>query len=261
MKMVLDLYDEFKKFMGLNSILPALNPIIEKENSKSGETIPLAYVKVDEIKFPITNIHIREKLMNADDPLYIKMKLFHEFTHILDALILFKNYSKKEKITLLSTFSEYNASQNEMICGLGFENKHSITKISLENTLIPDQNDKITAELEYLRPMADATVIIDKDKDAYYNLSIVDYYQKYNIFEAKTMYYLGKKNVCMALSSKRLADITDQSYGIFSQQIRKIEKCLITRDFASLIMARQELWEMYTKYFINKDSVHLPMQI
>lgn len=257
---VLKCYNDYKIYVDLDdSIMPKLNPVIlEKEYDIHGKH-PLAYVNSDEILSPVVNLYINPLLKDYNERFQIA-KLFHEFTHILDGNTLFKDYSEKDFMHLMSTYSEYHASQIEVAYNIGFKNIHSFRKINLDKTFVFYENNKIKINEDYLHPMADALCIIDKSVNAYFELDVVEYYRNYSAFETKTMYYLGKRKFCDKFSLKRIPNITANNYGQFYPYIKKIEQCIEIKDYQNLISARKELWKFYTSYFSCKESFILPTE-
>jgi hypothetical protein len=220
---VFECYNNYKTFMCLNDdVLPKINPIIQKQEGKDG-WIPLAYVNADEVLLPIVNLYINPRLFDCPKQ-FQQAKLYHEFTHILDANTMFKDYKYRDLEALLSTYSEYHASQIELACNIGFKNVHSIRKINLEKTFVSNEKSTCKIQDDYLLPLVEACCIIDKPDDQYYNLSVYDYYGYYSAFEARTLYYLGKQQLCEKISIKKIANITESNYREFAPYIIEIKK-------------------------------------
>lgn len=257
---ILKYYEEFKQFMDLNSvIMPSINPIEEKTNNNENGKTPFAYINADEIKMPTVDLYYSPNLFLYSE-VFQKSKLFHEFTHILDANLIPIDFSYDEFRAIMATYSEYHASQIELACNIGFRNIHSFHKINLSKTFVINESKKIKIETDYLHPMADSLVIIEKDSNAYFNLSDYEYYLNYSVFEAKTMYYLGKKNFCAKYSITKNVDITDKSYGIFTPYIRRIEKLILEKEFSNLYQARKSLWNQYLNSFPYIHQELLPKE-
>lgn len=242
-----------------DDIMPVLNPIQESNNFSENGKIPLAYINSDEIRNRIVNLYYSSNLLMCP-VIFQKSKFFHEFTHILDANLISTNFSYDEFRAIMATYSEYHASQIELACNIEFRNIHSFHKINLSKTFVTYENRKIKIETDYLHPMADSLVIIEKDSDAYSNLPDYEYYLNYSVFETKTMYYLGKKNFCAKYSITKTADIIDKSYGIFTPYIRIIEKLILEKDYSQLYDARKNLWKKYLDYFSYKNKILLPKE-
>lgn len=256
---ILACYEEFKQYMDLkNTTMPTINPIEEKSiNGEEGKT-PFAYINADEIKMPTVDLYYSPNLFLYSE-VFQKSKLFHEFTHILDANLIPIDFSYNEFRAIMATYSEYHASQIELACNIGFRNILSFYKINLSKTFVINESKKIKIETDYLHPLADSLVIIEKDPNAYFNLSDYEYYLNYSVFESKTMYYLGKK-FCAKYSITKTADITDKSYGIFTPYIRKIEKLILEKEFSNLYQERKSLWKKYLDHFPYQNKYLLPKE-
>lgn len=255
---ILNCYEDFKNFMEVKQDdLPDLNPILVNTYKQNSGKSPYAYINEDEIgENPIKLYYSQELLPNCHQT-FQKAILFHEFTHILDGINFSSLYSGKELASIMATYSEYHAAQIELASKVGFRSIHSCYKMNLSKTFVYAQNQKIKIETDYLHPASDALTIIDESNDAYYNLNEYDYFLNYKTFEAKTMYYLGKKNFCQRYSLKKVPDLTSKWYGHFYPYIQEIEQCIINNKFNQLFVARKELWGKYISHFfyVNMDSL------
>lgn len=246
---ILKFYEEYKRYMDLeDGVLPNLNPILEDNNIIDS----LAHVNSDEIVLENANLYYSSKLLEYPEQ-FQKTKLFHEFTHILDYLSLSKEYYGEDLDKILSTYSEYHASQIELACNIGFRNIHAFHKINLDKTYVENETGKTKIQNDYLKPMADALVIINRPFDTYLNLSCEDYFGYFKNFEANTMYYLGKQNFCSRLSLKTIPNITRQNYLEFYPCITNIETCIKNKEFAKLPSLEKSLFNMFYKKYPNND--------
>lgn len=249
---ILKVYNDYQTYMNLDkNLMPLLNPI-NLDNNFDNNT-PLMYVISDELTSSIVNLYINPIIYTYNKRFQIA-KLYHEFTHILDAQIFSNEFKNKNFEHIMSTYSEYHASQVELSYNLNFRNIYSFRKINPDKTLIDYENEKISATYDYLKVMSDALIIIEKPSDAYYNLNYVEYYRKYSLFEAKTMYYLGKENLCSKVTYNRPVNITDKEYGKFAPFIRDIEQSIKQKDYKEIINARIKLWQFYTSFFTCKQK-------
>lgn len=248
-KFILQCYEEFHTFMKIKKgKLPQLNPVSFEVN----ETNSIAYVDLDIIQYPVTNIYYSVDFCKYQKE-YKKVKLFHEFTHIVDKIILSKDYNPKDLSIIMSTYSEYHASKIELMKNLGFKDVSSIHKMDLSATIVFNEQDKCSITTDYLQPLAEATIIISKPKLSYYNLSVKEYYLKYKKFMVNTMYYLGKKNLCRAISVKPHPDLTEEWYGEFYPFIHNIEKAILERKLDDIPQLEKELWNKFVDTFSFKD--------
>lgn len=256
---VLKCYDDYKVFIGLNDdIMPKLNPIILEQKDCVNNS--LAYVITDEITSLIANIYINPVLNDFKDRFKIS-KLFHEFTHILDYINFSSKYNEKDLLSIMTTYSEYHASQIEIAYNVGLKNIYNIRKFNLDKTFITYENRQIKIEEDYVIPIANVLKIIDKPFDTYNELSAVNYFKNYKIFETKTMYYLAKRNFCEKISLSKIPNLTDKFYNSFAPYIRKLEEYIESKDFDNLIIARKGLWHYYTTHFICKERYILPKEL
>lgn len=246
---ILSYYEEYKTYMDLNNdVLPQINPI-QSDNNIIND---FAHINSDEISDKNINLYYNSKIVNYSEH-FQKTKFFHEFTHVLDASQLLNKYDEENINAILSTYSEYHASQIELAYNIGFRNIHSFHKINLDKTYVEDEFGKTKIKNDYLKPLADATIIIDKDSSVYYNLSAEEYYKKYKAFETNTMYYLGKQNFCSKFSLKPVPSITKSSYGIFYPYVKNIEILIKNKDIDNLLIAKKELSAAFLKIYPNSE--------
>lgn len=227
--------------------LPIINPIINDD----GNAMILAYVNADEILQSTVNLYINSKLFTYDKK-YQKSKLFHEFTHIFDANKLLGNYPYKIMECLLSTYSEYHASQIELAYNIGAKSINTLPKIDIHKTYVAYENKVVEVSTDFLQPLADAICIIDKNRMAYFSLKPSEYYRKYLVFRTKSMYYLGKRGLCDMISMKQIPDTT-KHLKTFSSYIRKMEHCIKIKDFDGLLIAEKRLMAHFVECFPIKD--------
>ena len=212
-----------------------------------------AYINGDEIDNNPRNLYYNVNLNQKRED-FVKAILFHEFTHLLDEAVLSKQYFGKEYDIIMSTYSEYHASQIELACKVGFKNIHSLHKINLSKTIVPCEDKTQNIQDDYIQPMSDASIIIDKPQGYYYNLSAEKYYETYKIFSTKTMYYLGKNNFCKKFSQNKIADITASIYGEFYPLIHEIEKCILNKNYDNLQTLHNQLFNKFLSAYPLKDD-------
>ncbi len=246
---ILKFYEEYKLYMDLqDNVLPNLIPILENDNIID----TLAHINSDEITLETANLYYCSKLFNQSEQ-FQKAKLFHEFTHILDYINLFKCYNREDLDLILSTYSEYHASQIELACNVGFRNIHAFHKINLEKTYVATETGKTKIQNDYLKPIADALCIIDKPSNTYLKLSSKDYFAYFKKFEANTMYYLGKQNFCSKFSLKQVPNITRQNYLDFYPYVISIETCIKNKEFNKLPSLEKSLFGKFYEKYPNND--------
>ena len=253
---ILNCYKEYKLFMNIKEgVLPQIFPIThEQEHS-------LAHICEDDIGTEPMNIYYKDELFKYNET-YIKSILFHEFTHIYDGISLKSKVNDIQFSTFMALYSEYHASQIELLCNLGYKNIKSIKKIDLSQVVLSYENEKIDINSYLAIPMSNASLIIDKPSDAYYNLPCDEYFAKYKEFEVKTMYYLGKKNICFTVSTTPRADITKKIYQNFYPYISNIETDILNKNINLLCVHRKQLWENFISiYPLNENEKKLLLKI
>lgn len=252
---ILECYKEYVKFIDIgNNILPGINPISQNSNNQNNDKSSYAYNDDSEMGNNPINLYYSQMLCDCHKT-FQKAVLFHEFTHICDETIFLSIYDKKELSSIMATYSEYHAAQIELACKVGFRNIHACYKMNLSKTFVYSENKKIKIETDYTYPASDALIIIEQPKDKYYNLDNYNYFLCYKTFEAKTMYYLGKRKFCEKYSLKKIPDLTSTWYGDFYPYVQKLEECMLNKNFKELILARKRLFE---KFFSTFSFCNLP---
>lgn len=247
-------YEDFKNFMCLDSnSLPDITPkLINQPDDITGK-YPCAYINGNEIGNNPINLYYDITLPNYKME-YIKGVLFHEFTHIMDGIVLKENYPYNKFIELMKTYSEYHAVQIELGCKVGFRNIHSCHKINLDKTFVYHQNEKVKITSDYIANLADVAKIIEQPTDFYYNLPYIEYYRNYNNFFTKTMYYLGKRDFCKKYSFIQIKNITQKTYGEFYPFIHTIESSIQNKIFDNIIEENMALFYKYLSTFKLKED-------
>lgn len=254
-KYILDCYCDYRNFMQINKYRIEM-PLLNVKKSDSNENA-LAYVVTDEISNKIANIYYSSKWEDLSTELQ-HAKLFHEFTHIVDCLMIKRITDEKTLLVILATYSEFHASQVELYDLLGIKNVTKFDKIDLENKLISEEREWIPASQAYLGALASSSVIIDKETMYYYDYDMLDYFKKYFMFEARAMYTLGKYEVCKKVSTEKIPNIIEKTYGKFFPYIFNIRKCFSLNQLPSIPKYRSELWEKFKSEFPNKFMNDFP---
>lgn len=247
---ILKFYEEYKLYMDLqDTVFPNLIPILENDDNIIDT---LAYINSDETTLETANLYYCSKLFNQSEQ-FQKAKLFHEFTHILDRINLSECYNGEELDIILSTYSEYHASQVELACNVGFRNIHAFHKLNLDKTYVETETGKTKIQNDYLQPMAVALCIINKPSNTYLKLSSEDYFSYFKKFEVNTMYYLGKENFCSKFSLKQVPNITRQRYLDFYPYVIGIEICIKNKEFNKLPSLEKALFGKFFEKYPNND--------
>ena len=253
---IVNCFEEYKKFLNIqDKKLPKINPIIDNKTDNV-----FACVLMDEIKYPVTNIYYKKDLDQYSEQ-FVKSKLFHEFTHIIDYLVFSQQYSEQVLISIMSTYSEYHASQIELMSNIGYKNIRSLKRIDIKKTLISNGKDYHNVESDYLGHFAESLVVIRKPKDSYMELDILEYFTKFRVFSVKAMYYMGKRDLCEMISTYPLVDLTQSEYKEFSPYLIKIKNDIQNKKYDLLYSSQNELWHQFKNSFPNKHKNNLPLDL
>lgn len=120
-------YREFQEFINYYNMPPI--QIVPFLNINS----PTCCVKHD---INTSSVYINQLLIFCYGKINAKPIIFHEFTHVYDKHILFKNNSDNKSWG----FSEYHATYVEMCCALHFSNINDYPSISLDTNINLEKN-------------------------------------------------------------------------------------------------------------------------
>jgi hypothetical protein len=110
------------------------------------------------------------------------------------------------------------------------------------------KDELVDVENYLLYPLVSATVILDKDKFAYFNLSNKEYNINFVKTEKNTMYYLGKYNVCEKFANKKPHDFFHY-FSKFQHDVLDIYKSLESKDYEAIVMKEKDFLLHYLNYF------------
>ena len=250
---ILEFYKEYKIFLDLENVtMPDIVPVLKDNNIIND----FAHIDLNDANLKTVPLYYTSKLFNYADR-FQKSKFFHEFTNVLDFVTFFHDYDLENLNAILNIYSEYHASQIELACNVGFRNIHSIYKINLDKTYIETDTGRVKIETDYINQMANASNILDQQKDFYINLPCNEYYYKYKIFELNTMYYLGKYNFCDRISDKQIVDMTQQQYGDFYKCIFDINQSIKNKEFKKMLPLKKSLFKKFYERYPNNDFEEL----
>lgn len=245
-KYVQNCYLDYKKFMKQTNI-PDIEPIFDVDGASIKNTV--AYVENDDLRKSIIPIYISKDLFSYNEQ-YYKSKLFHEFTHIFDANVTFeKIYDEDELLKLMSSYSEYHASQIELLSLLKYKVISPIVKKFNLNTKIYEKNEYKTIQDYLLTPLVDALTILDKDRNAYTLLTDNEYNIKYVTAEKNIFYYLGKYRVCDVYADKKPHNFFHE-FGVFENDVQNIYCSLKSKDFTNILNNTNNFMMHYLYYFL-----------
>lgn len=129
----------FSKFMGIAEF-PAYN-LQTKEASIETADLQGFEVVASASYQPKTNLHTLLVSTNLDIPIYV---FYHEFTHMIDSEIYAKNDSTR--YAGLSGFTEYHASQIELMQLLGAISVNEALSFSMNDTIVTISGEKRVAQ-------------------------------------------------------------------------------------------------------------------
>lgn len=176
--------------------------------------------------------------------------MFHEFTHIFDGNKTFFNITDKDKYDkLMSTYSEYHASQIEIMTILGYSSINMDNhKFDLSDKIYY-KNELLTVNEYLLRPLADSLVILNKSRVDFIFLSKNEYYIKYCIAERSMLYYLGKYNICQSYG-KQSPHYFFHEFDEFQEDVKIIYNSLINKDLDDFLKCINDFMKHYLEYFL-----------
>lgn len=245
---VLKCYKEYKKFMK-ESRLPNIIPVILEDDS-SNRTI--AYIEFDESRNGDVPIYINKKLFLYDRT-YAKSILFHEFTHIYDMNITFFNIEDENKlIKLMASYSEFHASQIELLVSLGYFVISPIYKKFSMNRKIYFESTFEKIDNYLLHPLANSSGILGNNKDAYNTLSAFEYNIKYVTASHQLFCYLGKYDVCVRFGDREPHDFWHE-FGEFSPDAKKLYELCKSKNYEELCIEENRFLLHFLNYFENEN--------
>lgn len=126
------IYSEYKNFIG-NQKLPDF------------EIVPFSRLKTNNSTEASITFKDKKYILNIEQhvftikPKTTKSVLFHEFTHILDETTLLQQLRYEDRKTLLHAYTEYHATQIEMMCACNFKNINDNRRL-IDTDIIYDGN-------------------------------------------------------------------------------------------------------------------------
>lgn len=240
-------YNQYKVFIK-NINLPNIAPVFDI--SKANINGSFVYIDVDELSSPTINLYIDENLFQYNER-FRKSILFHEFTHVFDGVQTFETIrlSDVDKFNkIMATYSEYHASQIEILCNIGYKKAKPITKKFKMSDKVYFKDEFVDIENYIIYPLADASVILDKNKHAYFNLNDNEYNIKYVMAQKSIMYYLGKYNICEKYANKKPHDFFHK-FSEFEQDVLLMYKSLKSKDIDQILGTVDDFMLHFMHYF------------
>ena len=237
-------YMEYKKFINATK-LPDINPIIK--DNKNDIFPSHAYVDRDLLDITPIPLYVSSKLFTYKEQFY-KSILYHEFTHIYDYYITFSSLNKDTKNKMMSLYSEYHASQIEMLANIGYIRAYNIfNKFSMYLKLV-SEDEIVNVDKYLLFPLSSSLAIIDNDTMAFYELDNQEYMKNYVKARNNAIYYLGKFSVCEKFAKTKPFDAF-YNFADFESDIRMLYLYFKQKDYDNILKAENDLMMHYFSYF------------
>lgn len=234
---ILKLVERYHNF--INCELPKFD--IKLSNNKNS----FAYFEYEELLENTNILYIDTNLFNYDDD-FAKSILFHEFTHLNDFNYLKDKFNKIQLLKLMQTYSEYHASQIELLSQL-YNSLIGIQKRVNKNQKIWYKNEQQSINEHLIYPLADGTAILDASYNDFTNLSDEDFYKKCLNARTFMMYYFGKLDACNKYVQGGVIDLFKKEEP-FYQELNQLH--LILQNSVNVI-DKADLILAYSRYFEN----------
>lgn len=226
-KKILTYYNEYKQFVEETN-LPEIT-LLNANNLNTRKT--LAYTKAEFLRMPIVPIYYTDKLFSYPEQFY-KSILFHEFTHIYDAHIFFKEKEFNDFILLMRTFSEYHAAQIELASQLKIEKYSDIVNKFQTKNIMMYRNEKCNIQNYLLFTLSEVTQVLDSNTHAFKLLNDNEFNTLFVNTETQLFYYLGKIDLCKKYGKNKIYDLLlDNHCNEFKQDILKIHSMVSNKNY------------------------------
>ena len=149
----------------------------------------------------------------------------------------------------MSSFSEYHASQIEILTILGYENINKVNEKFHLNKTVYYKDSFMDIENYLIRPLADALTGLNKPRLFYIISNKRQYIEKYTLTERSIMYYLGKYNIAQRYAMEEPHNFFDK-FLAFQNDINDLYMNLQNRNFDRIIIAKDNFMKHYLEYFV-----------
>lgn len=148
-------YDEFKKFILIKNI-----PSYHLDFYYSKEHCTSCCIHPED---PINGIHI----INVNELLLLtygqnaKSIAYHEFTHIYDSAYFYKLFGKCKRENITLPYSEYHASQNQMMCAFNMKSIHDDKIVNMSDRVydgLMTQRFTVQSYIKYINNDIEQTI-------------------------------------------------------------------------------------------------------
>ena len=246
------LYEEFKSFIKENN-MPLIVPVEKPSNKNRIDTF--AFIEKEYIRNIAVPIVYDKSLFDYNED-FIKSIFFHEFTHIYDANIRFKNLNDDDFNIVMDTYSEYHASQIEMGISLNMKNKNDIVTLSSKlksKTNIFYRNNFEDIKTYILIPLSDIITVLCQRKGSCIDMSNDEFAKQFVKMKKNIFYYYGKYDLYIKYSEKNMPDLLIKNCPKFIDRISEIHNAVKIKNIESNIHNIKYL----TKTFQNEVFEYL----
>lgn len=226
-KKILTYYKEYKQFIEEEN-MPEI-ALFNVDSSDARKT--LAYTKVEFLKMPIVPVYYKSKLFSYHEQFYRSI-LFHEFTHIYDSHIFFKEENFNDFLLLMRTFSEYHAAQIELASQLEIARYSDIANKFQTNKTMVYNNEKCNIQDYLLFTLSEVAKVLDSNAHTFKLLNDYEFNILYVNTETQLFYYLGKIDLCKKYGKDKIYDLLLENHcEEFKQDILKIHQMVANKDY------------------------------
>lgn len=243
-----DYYNEYKLFVNKKEI-PQIIPDFDMSNSILN---CFAYVNREEIRGENIPIYINKSLFEYPEQ-YYKSILFHEFTHIYDANSIFKDEDDTKFNSLMSSYSEFHASQIEILCNIGYNRVYNINQKFKMSTILSYKDELMDVDHYLLHPLADATAVLEHGRYDFLQLSNNEFIKKFVLVQNNIMYYLGKYNICEKFGNSKPHNFFKE-FRNFELDVLNIYESLKTKKYYDIIKKVKSFMIHYLEYYVNNGD-------
>lgn len=243
-----DFYSEYKLFINRKE-MPEIVPDFDISNSILNS---FAYIERDKIRKEKIPLHINKSLFRYPEQFY-KSILFHEFTHICDANNFFKDEDEANFNSLMSSYSEFHASQIEILCNIGYSRAYNINSKFEMSTMLSYKDEVMDVEHYLLLPLADATAVLEHKRYDFMQLSHIEFIKKFILVQNNIMYYLGKYSICEKFGNSRPHNFFKE-FSEFKLDVLNMYESLKNKNYDDIINRVESFMIHYLQYYINLEE-------
>lgn len=234
-----NIYEEFKTFICCLN-MPLFSITLSDKNDMLGMW------NFDELYNNNYNLFLNANLFSYNS-LYIKSILFHEFTHLYDYINIKNIYHEKDIIReLMNTYSEYHASQIELLSQMNVKTIKSVSRKIPNKYMIQGKDSCITINDYILYPLANAFDILNSNKECFVNYNKYEFAEICNKAQKFMIYYFGKLDIANKYVQKIIPDVYTINKNIFYKNLNNLHFVLST---SALIEKKYNLIKIYSNKY------------